>query len=364
MSDRFFAATRKGLFTFERELPAGIWQLRRVAFLGDPVSIVFFDRRDDLLYAALALEHFGVKLQRSSDGGKTWQECAAPTYPPQGEGVDPSTPWSTSLIWSLEAAGPDQPDCLWAGTIPGGLFRSEDQGSSWSLVRSLWDRPERSDWSGGGYDHPGIHSICVDPRDSRRVAVGVSIGGVWASDDGGVTWECRATGMRGDYLPPELSAEPNLQDPHRIVQCRDNPDTLWAQHHNGVFRSTDRAASWHEVTSVEPSNFGFGVAVHPADADTAWFVPAVKDECRVPVEGRLVVARTTDGGESFRVMREGLPQEHAYDLVYRHALDVDATGERLVLGSTSGGLWTSETGGLRWTAVPVRLPPILCVRFE
>ncbi len=365
MSDRFFAATRKGLFTFEREPAAGPrgWQLRRVAFLGDPVSVLLHDGADGQLYAALALGHFGVKLKRSSDEGKSWEECEAPAYPPQPEGVDPSTPWSTSLIWSLESAGHDRAGCLWAGTIPGGLFRSGDRGASWELVRSLWDRPERGEWAGGGYDHPGIHSICVDPRDTRRVTLGVSIGGVWATDDGAESWECRAAGMRADYVPPEVSGDPNLQDPHRVVQCPASPDVLWAQHHNGVWRSTDRAASWQEVKTLQPSNFGFAVAVHPRDGDTAWFVPAVKDECRVPVDGKLVVSRTTDGGQSFQVQRDGLPQEHVYDLVYRHCLDVDSSGERLVMASTSGGLWVSESQGESWTCLSTHLPPVNCVRF-
>ena len=362
MGDRFFAATRKGLFTFER---AGSgWEVARVAFLGDPVSMVLPDSRDGSVYAALALGHFGVKLQRSSDGGRSWEECAAPAYPPQPDGVDPATPWDAQVIWAIEAAGADRPGSLWAGTIPGGLFRSDDRGSSWELVRSLWDRPERAEWTGGGYDHPGIHSICVDALDSRRVNVGISIGGVWATDDGGDTWECRSKGMRAVYVPPEMSLEPNLQDPHRVVQCQANPDVLWCQHHNGVFRSTDRAASWQEIENVPPSTFGFAVAVHPANGEVAWLVPAVKDECRVPVDGELVVARTRDGGRSFDVLREGLPQRGAYDLVYRHALDVDESGEQLVMASTTGGLWVSDDGGERWTSPPVRLPPVAAVRFD
>jgi hypothetical protein len=131
-----------------------------------------------------------------------------------------------------------------------------------------------------------------------------------------------------------------------------------------VFRSTDGGAAWTEVTTVKPSVFGFGVAVHPRDPDTAWFVPAVKDECRIPVDGKMVAARTRDGGKTFTVLREGLPQDHAYDLVYRHALDVDDTGDRLAMGSTTGALWISENQGDSWQAVSVHLPPVYSVRFE
>jgi hypothetical protein len=196
------------------------------------------------------------------------------------------------------------------------------------------------------------------------VTVGVSIGGVWVTRDGGDTWTCQAKGMRADYLPPELRFDPNLQDPHRIVQCAAAPDVFWAQHHNGVYVSRNAGVEWTEVENVPPSAFGFAVAVHPRKPDTAWFVPAIKDECRVPVDARLVVARTTNGGRSFRVLRGGLPDDPSYDLVYRHALAVDASGRRLALGSTTGGLWISANGGRSWQDIPVRLPPIHCVRFE
>ena len=154
-----------------------------------------------------------------------------------------------------------------------------------------------------------------------------------------------------------------MQDIHRLVQCPAAPDTLWVQHHNGVFRSTDAARSWQEVTTIRPAKFGFALAVHPRDPDTAWFVPGVKDECRVPVDARLVVASTRDGARSFDVLTAGLPQSHAYDLVYRHALAVDDSGTRLAMGSTTGHLWVSENGGDAWTLAAGHLPPISCVRF-
>jgi hypothetical protein len=149
-----------------------------------------------------------------------------------------------------------------------------------------------------------------------------------------------------------------------VAQCRENPDVLWVQHHNGIFRSTDAARTWSEVRDVHPSVFGFAVAVHPADAETAWFVPAVKDEKRYPSDGRVVVNRTRDGGKSFETLTRGLPQQHAYDLVYRHALDIDETGRKLVFGSTTGSLWMSENAGDSWETLSSNLPPIHAVRFE
>lgn len=370
MSDRILLATRKGLFTVDRHSAGGKWTVGQTAFLGDPVSMVLSDSRDSTTYAALNLGHFGVKLHRSTDDGKNWQECAAPAFPGQPASAVPGTeppagPRGDTVqqVWSLEAGGAAEPGLLWAGTIPGGLFRSFDRGSSWELVTSLWDRPERKEWFGGGAEQPGIHSVCVNPQDSKHVTIGVSCGGVWQTTDGAQTWSIRADGMWAAYMPPEQKNNPNIQDPHRVVQCKAAPNAFWAQHHNAIFRSTDGAASWQDVPSMGPSVFGFAVVVHPQDPDTAWFVPAVKDERRIPVNGALVVTRTRDGGKSCTVLREGLPQQHAYDLVYRHCLDVDETGDRLAFGSTTGSAWVSENQGDTWSCISTHLPPINCVRF-
>jgi photosystem II stability/assembly factor-like uncharacterized protein len=169
--------------------------------------------------------------------------------------------------------------------------------------------------------------------------------------------------MFAAFMPPEYSRDPEIQDPHCLVQSPSAPDRLWVQHHNGIFRSDDGSQSWSEIADVAPSSFGFAVAVHPREPDTAWFVPAIKDEQRIPVGGRLVVTRTRDGGKSFETLSRGLPQDHAYDLVYRHGLAVDATGNRLAFGSTTGGLWVSEDQGDHWREVSHTLPPIHAVRF-
>jgi hypothetical protein len=370
MSTRCHVATRKGLFTLDRG--ASAWSVSRVSFLGDNVTLVMHDPRDGALYAALNHGHFGVKVHRSRDGGATWQETAAPKYPEKpADYVPRKTPaegtpadWSLKLIWSLSPGGEQQPGVLWCGTLPGGLFRSDDAGDSWELNRPLWDDPRREEWFGGGADHPGIHSICVDPRDHRHVLIGVSCGGVWRTRDDGKTWDIGGKGLRAEYMPPERQFDPNIQDPHLLVQCAADPDVLWVQHHNGMFRSTDGAASWTEIKDVKPSVFGFPVAAHPGEANTAWFVPAVKDEKRYPAGGCVVVNRTRDGGRTFDTLTRGLPQEHAYDLVFRHSLDVDETGNRLAFGSTTGSLWFSENGGDSWMTASSNLPPIYAVRFE
>jgi hypothetical protein len=358
MAERLYVGTRKGLFEVARR--GSGWDIADVHFLGDPVSAVLADGGN--LYAALDLGHFGAKLWRR-EGSGPWRELPAPAFPAKPENAaDDPHPWSLGVVWAIEPGG--VPGRLWIGTMPGGLFRSDDGGDSWSLNEPLWRMPERRQWMGvAGGEQPGINSVLVDPRDPDDIRVGVSTAGMWASRDGGASWRIINRGMYNEYMPPELRETPIAQDIHRLARCAAHPDIIWCQHHNGVFRSENAGANWQELTAIAPSKFGFAVAAHPRDPDTAWFVPAVKDERRVAVDAAVVVARTRDGGESFEVLRRGLPQRHAYDLVWRHALDVDAGGERLAFGSTTGGLWISEDAGDSWTALDARLPPVAVVRF-
>lgn len=373
MSDALVVATRKGLFIFERgrNRAGSNWRVTRTAFLGDNVVFAAFDPRDRTYYAALSHGHFGSKMHRSADGGATWEEIGVPEYPAPPGGTSPDKcpmrgieiPWKLSLIWTITPGGKDQPGLLWCGTIPGGLFRSNDRGATWSLVRPLWDHPARKKWFGGGYDLPGIHSIIVDPRDSKHVTVGVSCGGAWETFNSGESWQCAANGMISSFMPPESRNDPEIQDPHIIVASANHPEAMWCQHHGGIFRSIDGAKSWTEVKDVPVSGFGFACAAHPDDPDTAWFVPAIKDEKRIPVDGKLVVTRTRDGGQSFDVLSDGLPQEHAYDIVYRHCLDIDRSGECLAFGTTTGSLFASENQGEKWDCISTHLPPVYSVRF-
>ncbi|MEZ5295400.1 MAG: hypothetical protein R2697_03735 [Ilumatobacteraceae bacterium] len=363
--------TRKGLFTLT--VDDGTFDLSPPAFPGVRVTNAMRDPRDGALYVSLDHGHFGVHLHRSDDGGATWPEIAAPEYPPKPEGVADVNPmsqrevdWSTQLGWIIEPGHPDESGVLWCGTIPGGLFRSDDRGDSWQLVESLWNLPAREKWAGGGYDDAGIHSISID----RAAPAGSS--------------ECRAaapgaptTGVPRGRSPPRACA-PTSSRPTR-------PATPRRRIHTGSSGATPRptssgpsttaastapstTAAWTEIPEAGPSTFGFAVAVHPADPDTAWFVPGVSDEVRMPVDGKLVVTRTRDGGATFDVLDDGLPDQ-AYDLIYRHALDVDDTGEQLLMGSTTGSLWWSGDAGDHWTEFSEqpptdRLRPLLLTRQQ
>jgi hypothetical protein len=354
MAERMLVATRKGLITLAKN---GEWSVQRTDFAGIPVTATLYDQRDGAIYAVLKHGHFGTKLHRSDDNGKSWIELPAPAFPADATGAP-----ALFQLWTIEAGGPNQKGRLWAGALPAGLFVSDDRGENWRQVSALWNVPEREKWFGGGYDDAGIHSISPDPRDPDRVVVAISCGGVWDTRDAGAHWMLQGEGLVAAYMPPELAGQKETQDPHRVARCAAVPDVMWMQHHCGIFRSTDAGVSW---TQIEPpgDDFGFAVAAHPHEGGTAWFVPAIKDEMRVPRDGGLAVTRTKDGGKTWQSFRDGLPQKDAYDLIYRHGLDVDETGNRLAMGSTTGSLWVSENGGEGWQLLNAHLPPIYAVRL-
>jgi photosystem II stability/assembly factor-like uncharacterized protein len=338
------------------------------------------------VFAALNLGHFGVKLHRSDDGGKTWSELQPPRFPkepprpkmPSLDAPEPAAPEpgdpspnaavstepkgpSVAGIWSLAWGG--APGHLWCGTAPGGLFQSTDNGATWTLNDGLWNHPERERWFGGGTVDPAIHSILVDPRDHNTVAIAVSCGGVWRTKDGGTSWTIGSEGMIAEYLPPAWQGDPGTQDPHLVVQSPTSPEIFWCQHHNGIFRCDNDLKQWERIKTAPVSHFGFAVAVHPRDADTAWFVPADKDQFRIPIDGKVVVNRTRDGGKTFATLRNGLPQDNAYDLVWRHGLAVNRDASWLAMGSSTGSLWVSGDEGEEWTLLSAHLPPIHAVSF-
>lgn len=393
MSDQILLGTRKGTLILDRK--NGSWKPRPIAHAGMSISYAARDPRSGVLWAAMDHAHWGPKLSRSKDDGATWEHLSQLAYPKGARfveqhlptpGQDPSAESPTRYkdasllkVWVLAFGGASQPGTIHAGTLPGGLFTSHDGGDTWELNRALWNHPSRggdlfagdatsrNDWGGTpaamayGEFVPGIHSIVVDPRDADRILVGVSSAGVVGTTDGGKTWHGMNKGMLNDYLP-NGEAEWG-HDPHFVAQCPGAPDRLWQQNHCGVFTSEDAGKTWRRVSKKDVAvHFGFPIAADEKDAKTAWVVPAVGDDQRMAVAGGLFVARTTDGGETWESLREGLPQEHAYDVVYRHALD--ARGDRVCFGSTTGNVYVSEDRGDSWQCVGHNLPPVHSVRFS
>ncbi len=349
--------TRKGLLVFSRS--DGDWQLVHHAFQGVAVAYAVMDPRSGTIWACLDHGHWGQKLSRSTDGGKNWEDAPAPEYP-EGAVIREDKPATLRYLWVLAAGPESQPGRLYLGTEPGGLFISDDGGDTWRLNEPLWNHPTRQQWFGGGRDEAGIHSILIDPRNHNHIHVGVSCAGVFETSDGGSTWGVRNEGLIADFLP-DPRAEVG-QDPHLVVACPAQPDTLWQQNHCGIFRSTDAGRHWAKISQEGgPAHFGFPIVADEQDGNTAWVVPAVSDEIRMALDGMLCVSRTTDGGKRWETLRRGLPQELVYDVVLRHALDL--AGETLAFGSTTGNVYFSDDRGDHWHCLGNHLPPVYSLRF-
>lgn len=385
---RVLVGTRKGSFFVERQ--QGAWRPRLTGHAGVGVNFVARDPHTGSLWAALGHGHWGAKLSCSEDEGQTWKDATQIKYPAGARYLAPPDPDPNASaedmprgpqlrdatllkLWVIAFGGPGQ---IHVGTIPGGLFSSSDGGRVFELNLGLWNHDSRGGdlftGPGSGHTHwfgtpasegefaPGIHSIMVDPRDPQRMLVAISTAGVLETMDGGKTWRGRNRGMLNDYLP-DPAAEWG-HDPHFVAQCATQPEHVWQQNHSGVFYSSDGAQSWTRVSQPERGvHFGFPVAVDEHDGKTAWLVPGKADMQRMAIDGRLFVARTRDGGQTWQELRAGLPQQNAYDVVYRHALD--HRDRCLAFGSTTGNLYLSEDAGDTWQTVANNLPPVYSVRF-
>jgi len=355
---KLLASTRKGLVIFNKTKSG--WQQESLHFRGVPICLSYYNPHNETLWAFQDHGHWGVKTSQSKDFGKTWKEISSPAYP-EGAEVKDGLAASLSYIWAAQHGGPENPDTLWIGTVPGGLFRTEDNGTTWELNQALWNDPVRkTNWFGGGMRDPGIHSIVLDPRDSRHLYIGISCAGVYETTDGGANWQVRNKGLRADFLPDPYAEVGH--DPHLLVACPGTPEAMWQQNHCGIFKSDDGAQSWQEVTEEGgPAKFGFAVAVDAENASRAWVVPGVSDEIRVAVDSALCVCRTDDGGKTWQAMRTGLPQEGCYDIVYRHALAHG--GNALAFGTTTGNLFHSTDAGESWEAITHYLPMVYALDF-
>jgi len=353
-NDRILLGTRKGLI--EARKTNGSWSLGAPALEGQPIAYAMRDPRDGSLWASIDHGHWGVKLARSRGDDGTFEEVAAPKYPEGSEAA-------AKYYWVLAAGPADRPGTFHVGTDPGGLFTSRDDGATWALNEALWAMRVKDSWTGGGRDGAGIHSILIDPRNADRMLIAVSCAGVCETRDGGATWAYVNRGLRMDYAPPEEQDKEYGYDPHFVTMAPSDPDVLWQANHCGVYRSTNGAATWDEISHKPHVYFGFPIAAHPTQADTAWIVPMHSDERRTTFDGRLFVMRTDDGGATWREQAEGLPQVGAWDFPYRHGLDVAPDGQTLAFATTSGNAYVSEDGGEHWQVLSHNLPLVYSLRF-
>jgi molybdopterin converting factor small subunit len=347
------AGTRKGLLTLcgPRD---GELEVAGRALAGRAVDYAIYDARSGTYLAACNDMHHGPRVWRSASPLDGFEPSSGPAFP---EDVGATV----ERIWVI-APGED-PGELWVGVAPAALFHSADGGQTYTFVRSLWDQPAREKWTPGAGGLM-VHTICTWPDEPDRLMVGISAGGVWLTDDRGSTWRQGNRGIVARYLPADFEATTEFCV-HHVERSPAEPETLYMQFHGGVYRSDDGGESWNDIGSGTglPSDFGFGIVTDPRDAGRAWVIPLVADVDRVPPEGRLRVYETRDRGSSWAANGHGLPQHDAYQLALRQAFCHDGRDPLgLWFGCQSGEVFGSADAGATWRCAARNLPPVLSVR--
>lgn len=357
--------TRKGLWLARTDDAQG-WSLTGPQFLMREIPAVGFvpaqpgpggeDADLPRLLVGVRSEHWGPTVARSDDLGATWDETqeGSVRFPPD-------TQAALERVWQLHP-DPQRPGVVWAGCEPTSLWRSDDNGETFALVRGLWEHPHRPAWA-PGFGGAAVHTIITDPADAARLLVAMSTGGVYASADGGASWAPSNSGISAYFMPdpnPEFG-----QCVHKVAVDAAGPARLYLQNHHGVYRSDDSGASWTSIADGLPSDFGFVALAHPRRPGVAWVVPLEADSRRVPPKGRLRIHRTDDAGQTWQELGAGLP-DGAWTSVLRDAACVLDRGEEvsalLAVGTRDGCVYVSTDDGETMVEVARHLPDVLSVR--
>lgn len=349
--------TRKGLWLATSSNGRTGWEVTGPHLPMTEVYSVAIDTRSrPRVLAGTEHPHFGPTVATSDDLGRTWNEPdAAPIAFPGDTGA------ALRRVWQIAPGPADEPDVVYAGAEPSALFRSEDGGRTYELVRGLWDHPHRSEWFPGG-GGMAVHTVLAHPRDPERVLVAMSAGGVYRTEDAGASWQPGNSGIRAYFLPDDEYPEFG-QCVHKVARHPAAPDRFFLQNHHGVYRSDDGARSWTSIADGLPSDFGFPIACHPHRPEVVYGFPLTADAERFPPDGRCRVYRTEDMGASWTALSAGLPTGGFYSAVMRDALTVDdARTAGVYFGSRSGEVYASPDEGDSWHRVVEHLPDVMSVR--
>ncbi len=343
--------TRKGLYMFRGGAARKRWRAEGPFFPGEPVYHAAFDPRDGAsLYAACNATWGGPRIQVSRDLGRTWTVAGNPAFSDDAS-------LTLKRTWHIEPGHATQPNVVWAGTEPAALFRSVDRGMTWTHVGSLRAHAKEHAWSPGAGGE-GLHSIALDPEDPKKLAIGISVVGVYESHDGGATWTLSNEGTRTPLPVPKESQVGRCV--HHLLGHPKTPGVRFQQNHVGTYWRAGGDARWREVTTGLPSDFGFAAALHPHDAATAFVVPLEVPGRTTPLPGAAVY-RTTDCGESWRRLATGLPRGSRLE-VLREGLTTDHFDPvGVYFGTTNGEVWASANEGRSWARVAAYLPTVLSV---
>jgi photosystem II stability/assembly factor-like uncharacterized protein len=364
---RVLVGTRKGAFVLTADGKRERWETSGPHFGGWEMYHVKGSPADpDRVYASQSSGWFGQLLQRSSDGGKTWEavgnEFAYDGVPGTHQTVDGTPrPWEFKRVWHLEPSRTD-PDTVWAGVEDAALFRSTDGGKTWAEMSGLRGHDTGASWQPGA-GGLCLHTILVDPASPKRMYVAISAAGAFRTDDGGGTWKAINKGLRSEQIPdPEAEVGHCV---HRIALHPSRPSVLFMQKHWDVMRSDDGGASWREVSGNLPTDFGFPIDVHAHEPETVYVVPIKSDSEHYPPEGKLRVYRSRTGGGEWEPLTKGLPQKDCYVNVLRDAMSVDSLDPcGIYFGTTGGQVYASRDGGDSWAPIVRDLPAVLSVEVQ
>ncbi|MBI4202284.1 MAG: exo-alpha-sialidase [Chloroflexi bacterium] len=345
--------TRKGAFIMESGPGRRRWKVRGPYHEGQNIMHMAFDGRSGALFAAVGDPWFGSRVYRSTDLGYTWNE------PQSGPAFPSDTGLTLEKVWHVEPGRRGEPGVIYAGVEPAALFKSSDNGESWQFVHSLNNHPSRPTWQPGA-GGLCLHTIVLDPLDSQRMYVAISAAGIFRTTDGGVSWHPANQGTRVNFMPDQPPAYAEMgQCVHKVVLNPVEPRRLYQQNHCGVYRSDDGADHWVEITEGLPSDWGFGIAVHPHQADTIWVCPGTSGYKHWVPDAQMAIYRTRNQGRAWEKLTRGLPQKDAYLNVLREGMAVDALQPAgLYLGTNTGQLFFSTDEGDSWREAAPLFPPI------
>ncbi len=385
---RILVGTRKGAFILAGDGTRQHWDVRGPFFAGWEIYHLKGSPADpNRLYASQSSAWFGQVIQRSRDGGKTWEapggdikQSAGGT--PQGEGnkfayqTAPPTgkpltthqwydgtqhPWEFKRVWHLEPSLTD-PETVYAGVEDAALFRSSDGGTTWQELAGLRGHATGPQWQPGA-GGMCLHTVLLDPAEPHRMFVAISAAGAFRTDDDGATWRPINRGLHSKYIPNPTAEVGHCV--HRLALHRARPRVLFMQKHWDVMRSDDAGESWREVSGNLPTDFGFVVDVHAHEPDTIYVIPIKSDSEHYPLDGRLRVYRSRTGGGEWEALTQGLPQRDCYVNILRDAMAVDSLDPcGIYFGTTGGQVYGSADGGDTWNAIVRDLPPVLSVEVQ
>src|SRR4051795_215539 len=364
---RVLVGTRKGAFIMTADGSRKNWDISGPHFGGWELYHLKGSPADpNRLYASQGTSWFGQLIQRSNDGGATWEpvgnQFVYDGVPGTHQWYDGTPhPWEFKRVWHLEPSLTD-PDTVLAGVEDAALFRSTDGGRTWGELSGLRGHESGPRWQPGA-GGMGLHTVVLDPGDPKRIFIAISAAGVFRSDDGGQTWAPKNRGLRSQYIPDPDA--PVGHCVHRIAMHPSRPDVLFMQKHWDVMRTDDAGESWREVSGDLPTDFGFPIDVHAHEPETIYVVPIKSDSEHYPPDGKLRVYRSRSGGTEWEALTNGLPQRDCYVNVLRDAMAVDSLDScGLYFGTTGGQVYASPDGGDHWSPIVRDLPAVLSVEVQ